>query len=93
MVNLPLASLDKYVGKYRLAEEGRPTYTVSRRDRQLYCDFQYNGQPLELVPHSERAFSLRWTAGEVEFDLKPDGAVTGMTFTLGGDKRTATKAE
>ena len=66
---------------------------MSRRDAQLYCDFQYNGQPLELVPHSERAMSLRWTAGELDFDLKPDGAVSGFTFTLGGDKRTATKVE
>ncbi len=93
MVNLPLAALDKYVGKYRVSEEGQATFTVSRRDRQLYCDFQYNGQPLELVAHSEKAFSLRWTAGDVDFDVKPDGSIGGLTFTLGGDKRTATKIE
>jgi Domain of Unknown Function (DUF1080)/Domain of unknown function (DUF3471) len=91
VVNLPLASLDKYVGKYKADE--RTTYTVSRRGGQLYCDFQYNGQALELVPHSDRAFSLRWTAGDLDFDLKPDGAVSGFTFTLGGDKRPATKGE
>ena len=56
----------------------------------LYCDFQYNGQPLELVAHSEKAFSLRWTAGDVDFDVKADGSIGGLTFTLGGDKRTAT---
>ena len=93
VVNLPLASLDKYVGKYKVSGEGQPTYTVSRRDGRLYCDFQYNGQALELVAHAERAFSLRWTAGDFDFDLKPDGAVTGLTFTLGGDKRAATRVE
>jgi len=93
VVNLPLASLDRYVGKYRVAEEGGPTYTVTRRERRLYCDFQFNGQPLELVPHSEREFSLRWTAGELVFDVKPDGTVSGFTFTLGGDKRTANKVD
>ena len=93
VVNLSLAALDKYVGKYRVTGEGGPTFTVSRKDRQLYCEFQYNGVPLELVAHSEKAFSLRWTAGEIEFDSKPDGSISGLTFTLGGDKRTATRAE
>jgi hypothetical protein len=92
VVNLSLAALDKYVGKYRVTDEGKPTYTISRKDRQLYCDFQ-NGQALELVAHSEKAFSLRWTAGDVDFDVKPDGSIAGLTFTLGGDKHTATKIE
>jgi hypothetical protein len=93
VVNLSLAALGKYVGKYRaVADEGTAIFAVSRKDRQLYCDFQ-NGQALELVPHSEKAFSLRWTAGDVDFDLKPDGSIVGLTFTLGGDKRTATKVE
>lgn len=93
VVTLPAAALDKYVGKYLLGEPGGPAYTVTRKDRTLFCDFQYNGQALELVPHSEKEFSLRWTAGDVVFDLKPDGSVAGMTFTLGGDKRTATRAQ
>jgi hypothetical protein len=93
VVNLELAALEKYVGQYRVAGEGNSRYRVSRKDRQLYCDFYYNGQPLELVPHSEKAFSLRWTAGDVDFHVKPDGSIGGLTFTLGGDKRTATKIE
>jgi hypothetical protein len=93
VVNLPLAALDKYVGKYRVTDEGSSTFRVSRKDRQLYCDFYYNGQPLELVAHSEKAFSLRWTAGDVLFDAKPDGSIAGLTFTLGGDKRSATKID
>jgi hypothetical protein len=49
--------------------------------------------PWRLVPHSERAFSLRYTAGDLEFDLKPDGAVTSLTFRLAGDSHTATRGE
>ena len=93
VINLSLAALDKYVGKYRVTGEGGPIFTVSRKERRLYCDFQYNGQPLELVPHSENAFSLRWTAGDVDFDVRRDGSIGGLTFTLGGDKQTATKIE
>jgi hypothetical protein len=92
VVNLPAASLDRYVGKYRVTGEAT-TFTVSRRDRQLYCDFQYNPLLLELVPHSEREFSLRWTAGEIAFDLRPDGRVAGLTFRLGGETRTYTRVD
>jgi len=93
VVNLPAASLDRYVGKYRVVGEAATTYTVSRHDRQLRCDFQYNPLTLELVPHSEREFSLRWTAGEIEFDLRPDGRVAGFSFRLGGETRTATRVD
>ena len=93
VVNLPLAQLERYVGAYRVAGEGPVVYTISRRRRQLLCDFYWNGQALELVPHSDRAFSLRWTAGDVDFDLKPDGTVTGLTFRLAGDTHTATRVE
>jgi hypothetical protein len=91
VVTLPSAQLDRYVGRYKVA--GGAAFTVTRRGGQLLCDFTYNGQPLELVPHSERSFSLRWTAADVDFDLKPDGAVAGLTFRLAGDTQTATRVE
>ena len=92
VVMLPAASLDRYVGKYKVGT-GQLTLTVSRRGQQLYCDFQFNGQPLELVPHSDRAFSLRWTAGDVDFDMNQDGSIRGLTFSLAGEKQTAIKTE
>jgi hypothetical protein len=92
-VNLSAATLDRYVGKYRVDDEASASFTVSRMDRRLYCNFYFNGQPLELVAHSEKDFSLRWTAGEVAFDAKADGSIGRLTFTLGGDVRTATKIE
>ena len=91
VVNLPLAQLDRYVGKYKVTGEGPAFYAVTRRGGQLLCEFY--GQPLELVPHSERTFSLRWTAGDVDFDLRPDGTVAGLTFRLAGDTHAATKVE
>jgi hypothetical protein len=93
VVSLPLAQLDRYVGRYEVAGEGPVTYTITRRDRRLFCEFYWNGQPLELVPHSDRVFSLRWTAGDVDFNLERDGTVTGLTFRLAGDARTATRVE
>jgi hypothetical protein len=93
VVNLPLAQLDRYLGRYQVAGEGPTAYVVTRRGNQLLCEFHWNGQPLELVPHSERAFSLRWTAGDVDFDLKPDGTVGGLTFRLAGDTHAARKVE
>jgi len=93
VVNLPLAQLERYVGRYEVTGEASVVYRITRRDRQLLCEFYYNGQPLELVPHSERNFSLRWTAGDVDFDVKPDGSVAGLTFRLAGDTHTATKVE
>jgi hypothetical protein len=93
VVSLPSARLDRYVGRYRVGGEGGPTWEVTRRGGQLLCSFYWNGQPLELVPHSERVFSLRWTAGDVEFDVKPDGSVAGLAFRLAGDTQSATRVE
>jgi len=89
VVNLPLAQLERYEGRYEV--EGGGSYTITREGRTLF--FGISGRALELVPHSESAFSLRWTAGDVDFDLKPDGAVTGLSFRMGGDTHEATKAE
>jgi hypothetical protein len=93
VVNLPLASLARYAGKYRVVGEEQTIYTVSEKDGRLFCHFYFNPQPLELVPHSDRAFSLRWTAGELEFDLRGEGKVGGLSFRLGGETRAATKVE
>jgi 3-keto-disaccharide hydrolase/Domain of unknown function (DUF3471) len=92
VVTLPTASLARYVGKYKLVGED-VTYAVLEKEGRLYLDVHFNPQPLELVPHTERSFSLRWTAGDVDFDARPDGTVAGLSFRLGGETRTATKAD
>jgi hypothetical protein len=93
VIHLPLAQLERYVGSYAVQGQQQVAYSITRRDGQLLCDLHWNGQALELVPHSERAFSLRWTAGNVDFDLRPDGTVAGLTFRLAGDAYTAVKVE
>lgn len=93
VLNLPRALLARYVGKYKVAGQGDTFYTVSDDDGRLFVDFHFNPQRLELVPHGEREFSLRWTAGDVDFDIRPDGTVAGFRFRLGGETLRATKAE
>jgi 3-keto-disaccharide hydrolase/uncharacterized protein DUF3471 len=94
VVNLPAGSLDRYLGRYRERDGEKSLFTVSRQQDVLFADFRGGGAAaLELVPHSERAFSLRWTAGDVDFDVQPDGKVTGVAFQLGGVTRSATKVE
>ena len=89
VVNLPLAQLERYVGRYKVEGGGASIDTITRQGRQLL----WGARALELVPHSESAFSLRWTAGDVDFDLEPDGTVTGLTFRMGGDTHRATRVE
>jgi hypothetical protein len=93
VVSLPLAQLDRYVGRYQVVGEEHAVYSITRDGRQLRCELRSNLPALELVPHSEREFSLRWTAGDLDFDLKPDGTVIGFTFRLAGDSRATTKVE
>jgi hypothetical protein len=81
------------VGKYRAAGETQGGYTITRRGGQLACTFYGSGPGLDLVPHSERHFSLRYTAGDLDFDLLPDGTVKGLTFQMGGDTRSVVKVE
>jgi hypothetical protein len=66
---------------------------VSDEDGRLFVDFHFSPQRLELVPHGEREFSLRWTAADLDFDVRPDGTVAGFTFRIGGDTLKATRVE
>ena len=92
VVNLPLASLDKYVGKYKVRRADGLHRVATRPPALLRLPVQRAAARARARIRSGRC-PLRWTAGELEFDVKPDGAVAGFTFTLGGDKRTATKVE
>ena len=48
---------------------------------------------LDLIPHSSTRFSLKHTAGTVEFDLDADGTPNGLTFHLGGSTYPAKRLE
>ena len=84
-IALPPAALDRYVGKYGV-------WTVSRKGNRLQMNF-YGPLSLDLIPHSTTKFSLKHTAGIVEFDFDVDGNAQGVTFYLGGSTYPARKME
>ncbi|MEW5974280.1 MAG: family 16 glycoside hydrolase [Acidobacteriota bacterium] len=81
------AVLDNYVGQYQ-SLDAPDIFTVSREGQKLTATF-IGDQKLELVAHSLKEFSLRWTAGKLIFDLGNDGRAVGATFYLGGSERKA----
>jgi len=87
VVALPLATLEKYAGRYEVSTG--EVYLLKVDDRGiLTADFF---TAVDLVPHSEKEFSLRWTDGTIFFDLDPQGTPVGLTFDLGGKQRVAKK--
>lgn len=80
-------ALDRYVGKYSNQTPSLPVI-ITREDGMLYATFGLL-PPLELVPHSEEEFSLRWTAATVMFKLGADGRAKSLDFHIGGDVRPA----
>ncbi len=88
LVTLAPEVLDKYVGNYGEAEV-QPV-AITRKDSTLYVKFGLL-PPLEMLPHSKKEFSLRWTAATVMFDLDSDGKPTSLTFHIGGEARPAAR--
>ena len=91
MIVLQPQELDRYVGKYRAAPNG-DIFAIYREGQKLLANFS-NSAKIELVPHSTRRFSLRWTAGTVTFDLGANDIPKSFTLDIGGDQRVATKVE
>lgn len=81
--------LDRYVGTYSQGR-GLPT-EIKRHGATLYATFGLL-PPLELLPHSETEFSLRWTAATVEFELAADGRPKQLIFHIGGEARPAVRS-
>ncbi len=88
LVTMNAQQLDRYVGKY--GQPGEQPVRISRQGDTLYAAFG-TGLPLELLPHSEQEFSLRWTAGTVMFESGGDDVVQMLRFHLGGEARPATR--
>lgn len=76
--------LDRYTGEYFDGNR------IFRKGSTLYVVFGLL-PPIELLPHSEEEFSLRWTAARIVFDLDAEGSPTAMTFHIGGEERRAKK--
>ena len=88
LVTLSESVLDRYVGKYETSPGAY--YVITREGTQLFCKF-VDGGKLELLPHSQTEFTLRWTAGRMVFDLDAKDRPTGLTFYLGGEPTKATR--
>jgi hypothetical protein len=82
--------LDLYVGKYQLQSRG--ALTISREGSRLFMQI-LEVKGLELLPHSTKEFSLRWTDASLVFDLNEQAAPTGVTFHIGGDELRAKKID
>ncbi len=90
VITLQPEELNRYAGKYQVSSGD--VYTISLERQQLRAHF-YGPAKLELVPHSTRHFSLRWTAASLTFDLRADGVPTGFTLDIGGEQRPAKRIE
>ncbi|MGH9426491.1 MAG: 3-keto-disaccharide hydrolase, partial [Terriglobia bacterium] len=77
--------LDRFVGRYQRQTSNQEIFTIKRDGTKLLANFA-GPSNIELVPTSEREFSLRWTAGKLVFDLAADAKPTGFKFYLGGEE-------
>ena len=84
VVVLQNKDLDRFVGKYQRQTSNKEIFTIKRDGTKLRANFA-GPSDIELVPNSEREFSLRWTAGKLLFELAADGKPVGFTFHLGGE--------
>jgi 3-keto-disaccharide hydrolase len=85
VVVLQSKELERFVGKYQRQTSNQEIFSIKHDGTKLQANFA-GPSDIELVPNSEREFSLRWTAGKLVFDLASDGKPTGFTFHLGGEQ-------
>ena len=81
VVNLPVSTLEHYVGRFSV--EGSVFGTFRVNDNRLQVD-RPTGPTIDLVPRSETEFSLRWTDCSIAFDVDSQGKATGFVMKLGG---------
>ena len=90
VVTLAEDVLDRYTGEYEVGPAGN--CVISRDGGQLYAQF-YEMPKLELLTHSTKEFSHRWTASRFVFDLNSEGAPTAFVFHIGDDEIHAKKVD
>lgn len=82
-VDLNSEQLQAFVGAYGtlLGEWG----TIRLVDDRLQMHMN-TGQIIDLLPRSKSEFAMKSTAGKLEFNVDDQGAVTGFTMYMAGDK-------
>ncbi|MEO5961464.1 MAG: serine hydrolase [Opitutaceae bacterium] len=83
-IDLPVATLQKYVGVYQLAPA--VTNTIRLADSQLTTQLTGQGQ-LPIFPESEKAFFLKDVDVQVEFVSDEQGRVTELLMHQGEETR------
>lgn len=89
-IELPVETLERYVGVYQLA----PTFsiTVTLEDGALFE--QATGQQrFPIFPEAETDFFLRVVDAQITFDVDADGSVTGMVLHQAGQSVPGRKVE
>ena len=88
-VALTDAQRDRLVGSYARDEGG--TFVIERLGDGLGLSMPWRPGVLRLVPLSPTSLQLQNTAGRFDVELDDAGAVTGLTFEMGGATYHATR--
>ncbi|MEM1053900.1 MAG: DUF1080 domain-containing protein [Bacteroidota bacterium] len=78
----------RILGRY--AREGGGTFVFERLGDGLGMSMPWRSGVLPLVPLSPTRLHLKNTNGVFDFEMDADGAVTALTFTMGGARYRAT---
>jgi CubicO group peptidase (beta-lactamase class C family) len=89
-IDLPSATLDRYVGQYQIA----PTFIIgiTREEDQLVAQVA-GQQPFNIYPSSETSFFLKAADAEITFSLDEEGVVEGLILHQGGRELPGEKLE
>lgn len=80
-IELPMATLDQYVGRYQLSDQR--AFKVTRQESQLMV--QLSGQPtVPVFPETATRFFYKVVDAQLEFELNTQGAVTALVLYQGG---------
>jgi hypothetical protein len=79
---------NQIAGKY--VRESGGVWEINAKDNKLFLSLF--GFPLELVPHSQEEFGLKYTAGKLTITYDASGAATGLSFLMGDETMRANRA-
>lgn len=88
IVEIPADQQAKIVGKF-VRDSGGIWEIVSKAGK-LYLSL--SGVPLELVPHSQEEFGLKYTAGKLTLNYDSTGNASAIQFFMGGETMHASRA-
>jgi hypothetical protein len=89
VVKLSDEQVARIVGKYE--RQGGGMWEVSEKNGKLW--FHTIATPLEMIPHSEKEFGLRYTSGVIKVEYDENQNPTKMEFFMGGSTSRATRAK